>query len=26
VCEAREPVEKALLKQSFSFLRSLTGF
>lgn len=26
VCEAREPVEKTLLKQSFSFLRSLTGF
>jgi len=26
VCEAREPVEKALLKQSFSALRSLTGF
>jgi len=26
VCEAREPVENALLKQSFSFLRSLTGF
>jgi hypothetical protein len=26
VCEAREPAEKTLLKQSFSFLRSLTGF
>lgn len=26
VCVAREPVEKTLLKQSFSFLRSLTGF
>ena len=26
VCEARQPVEKTLLKQSFSFLRSLSGF
>ena len=26
VCEAREPVDKTILKQSFSFLRSLTGF
>ncbi len=26
VCEAREPAEKTILKQSFSFLRSLTGF
>jgi hypothetical protein len=26
VCVARQPVEKTLLKQSFSFLRSLTGF
>jgi hypothetical protein len=25
-CEAREPVDKTILKQSFSFLRSLTGF
>lgn len=26
MCDAREPVEKTILKQSFSFLRSLTGF
>ena len=26
LCAAREPVERSLLKKSFSFLRSLTGF
>ena len=26
LCPAREPVERSLLKKSFSFLRSLTGF